>query len=165
MGLLEDFETLENQQTDSIEYYLYKLVLRDKHPINMDIETYERSIKQDRVYIVVCGDKIHIGVPPVLKEVELNDFYLYLDLYKKQYPDENIKDFVEWPLWCLIFAKYTHSYDMDFAYNANNYGNWTTEKTKNYRVKLQPQPISYADAYRKYIAGHKPRIIKIDYSK
>lgn len=169
MSLLDDFETIEKQQTNSIEYYLYQLVLRDKHPINMDIETYKdiKNIEQDRVYIVVCGNKIHIGVPPVLKEIELNDFYLYLELYSKQYPDENIKDLIDWPLWCLIYATYTHFYDADFSYERSNNGNWSTKQTKNYRVKLQPQPISHTDAYTKYISGYKykQQTIKIDYSK
>lgn len=126
MGLLEDFETLEKQQTDSIEYYLYQLVLKDKHPINIDIKTYEyaktiepQSIKHGRVYIIVCGDKIHIGVHPVFKEIELNDFYLYLDLYTKQYPGTNVRDLVDWPLWCLIYSTYIH-YDADFAYGRSN---------------------------------------------
>lgn len=92
MGLLEDFETLEKQQTDSLEYYLYQLVLRDKHPINIDIKTYEyaknmepQSIKQDKVYIITCVDRILIGIHPVLKEIDLYNFQLYFDLYEKQY--------------------------------------------------------------------------------
>ena len=172
MGLLEDFETLENQQTNSIEYYLYQLVLKDKHPINIDINTYEyakdiepQSIEQDRVYIVVCGNKIHIGVHPVLKEIELNDFWLYLELYSKQYPDENVKDLMDWPLWCLIYATYTHFYDADFSYERSNNGNWSTKQTKNYRVKLQPQQPSYTEVYEKYITGYIQQTIKIDYSK
>ena len=170
MGLLEDFETLENQQTNSIEYYLYQLVLKDKHPINIDINTYEyakdiepQSIEQDRVYIV-CGSKISIGIHPVLKEIELNDFYLYLELYSKQYPDENVKDLMDWPLWCLIYATYTHFYDADFAYERSNDGGWG-EKTKNYRVKLQQPSYSYTNAYEKYISDYKQQTIKIDYSK
>ena len=164
MGLLEDFETLEKQQTNSIEYYLYQLVLKDKHPINIDIETYNdiKNIEQDRVYIVVCGGKIHIGVPPVLKEIELNNFYIYLDLYSKQYPDTNVQDLVDWPLWYLIYSTYMH-YDADFEYRISNNGDWSTKK--NYRVKLRPQPISRDDVYKKYIAGSKHQIIKIDYSK
>lgn len=156
MGLLEDFETLEKLQTDSIEYYLYQLVLRDKHPINIDIRTYEyakniepQSIKQDRVYIITCVDRILIGTHPVLKEIELNDFYLYLDLYTKQYPSENIKDLIGWPLWHLIYTTYTHLYDTDFAYERSNDGGWSTQETKNYRVKFQ-HPI-YTDVYEKYI--------------
>lgn len=172
MGLLEDFETLEKRQTDSIEYYLYQLVLKDKHPINIDIKTYEyakdiepRSIIQDRVYIIVRGDKILIGIHPVLKEIELNDFYLYLDLYKEQYPNENIRDIIDWPLWHLIYITYTHLYDEDFIYEISNDGRWATGKTKNYRVKLQPQPLSHTNAYEKYISGYKQQTIKIDYSK
>ena len=168
MGLLEDFETLEKQQTDSIEYYLYQLVLRDKHPINIDIRTYKyakniepQSIKQDRVYIVVCGDNILIGVHPVLKEIELKDFWLYLELYTKQYPSENIKDFVDWPLWSLIYAKYTHSYDMDFVYNTNNWGTIDSRYSRrNYRIKFQQPTPTHTEAYEKYIPT-----IKIDYSK
>ena len=81
MGLLEDFETLEKQQIDSIEYYLSNMVLKDRYPINIDIKTYEyakniapQSLNQDKVYIVTHGDKILIGVLPVLKEVKLKDF-------------------------------------------------------------------------------------------
>ena len=164
MSLLDDFETLEKRQTNSMEYYLYKLVLRDKHPINIDIETYENveNIEPDRVYIVVCEGKIHIGVPPVLKEIELNDFFIYLNLYSKQYPDENARDIIDWPLWCLIYATYIHGYT-DFTYGRYNNGDWSTKQ--NYRVKLQSQPLSHTDAYTKYISGYKQQTIKIDYSK
>lgn len=59
---------------------------------------------------------------------------------------------------------YTHLYDDDFSYETSNDG-VGGEKTKNYRVKLQPKPISYNDVYEKYISGYKQQIIKIDYSK
>lgn len=40
MGLLEDFETLEKQQTDSIEYYLSYLILKDRYPITMNLDEF-----------------------------------------------------------------------------------------------------------------------------
>lgn len=40
MGLLGDFETLEKQQTDSIEYYLSHMVLKDKYPITMNLDDF-----------------------------------------------------------------------------------------------------------------------------
>ena len=40
MGLLEDFETLEKQQTDSIEYYLSHMVLKDRYPITMNFDEF-----------------------------------------------------------------------------------------------------------------------------
>ena len=52
MSLLDDFETIEKQQTNSIEYYLYQLVLRDKHPINIDIETYN-DIKKNKIEFIL----------------------------------------------------------------------------------------------------------------
>ena len=38
MSLLDDFETLEKQQTDSIEYYLSNMVLKDRYPITMSLD-------------------------------------------------------------------------------------------------------------------------------
>lgn len=43
MGLLEDFETLEKQQTDSIEYYLSSMVLKDRYPITMNLDEFCRE--------------------------------------------------------------------------------------------------------------------------
>lgn len=43
MGLLEDFETLERQQTDSIDYYLSFLVLKDRYPITMNLDEFCRE--------------------------------------------------------------------------------------------------------------------------
>lgn len=43
MGLLEDFETLEKQQTDSIEYYLSCLVLKDRYPTTMNLDEFYRE--------------------------------------------------------------------------------------------------------------------------
>lgn len=43
MGLLEDFETLEKQQTDSIEYYLSHMVLKDRYPITMNLDEFSRE--------------------------------------------------------------------------------------------------------------------------
>ena len=43
MGLLEDFETLEKQQTDSIEYYLSCMVLKDRYPITMNLDEFRRE--------------------------------------------------------------------------------------------------------------------------
>jgi hypothetical protein len=40
MGLLRDFETLEKQQTDSIEYYLSHMVLKDRYPITMNLDEF-----------------------------------------------------------------------------------------------------------------------------
>ena len=40
MSLLEDFETLEKRQTDSIEYYLSHMVLKDRYPITMNLDEF-----------------------------------------------------------------------------------------------------------------------------
>lgn len=43
MGLLEDFETLEKQQIDSMEYYLSSMVLKDRYPITMNLDEFCRE--------------------------------------------------------------------------------------------------------------------------
>jgi hypothetical protein len=40
MSLLDDFETLEKQQTNSIEYYLSNMILKDRYPITMNLDEF-----------------------------------------------------------------------------------------------------------------------------
>jgi hypothetical protein len=43
MSLLDDFETIEKRQTDSIEYYLSNMVLKDRYPITMNLDEFCRE--------------------------------------------------------------------------------------------------------------------------
>ena len=40
MSLLDDFETLEQKQVNSIEYYLRQMVIKDRYPITMDFDVF-----------------------------------------------------------------------------------------------------------------------------
>ena len=40
MSLLDDFETLEQQQVNSIEYYLSRMILKDRYPITMNLDEF-----------------------------------------------------------------------------------------------------------------------------
>ena len=54
MGLLEDFETLEKQQTDSIEYYLSSMVLKDRYPITMNLDEFYKEYSAFQNYGWAC---------------------------------------------------------------------------------------------------------------
>lgn len=42
MSLLDDFETLERRQVDSIDYFLMQLVIQDRYPIEMNLDEFSR---------------------------------------------------------------------------------------------------------------------------
>lgn len=43
MSLLDDFETLEQKQVNSIEYYLSRMVLKDRYPITMNLDEFSKE--------------------------------------------------------------------------------------------------------------------------
>ena len=43
MSLLDDFETLEQKQVDSIDYYLRQMVIKDKYPIAMSLDVFYKE--------------------------------------------------------------------------------------------------------------------------
>ena len=40
MSLLDDFETIVERQTNSVEYYLSRMILKDRYPITMNLDDF-----------------------------------------------------------------------------------------------------------------------------
>lgn len=173
MGLLEDFETLENQQTDSIEYFLRRLVLKDQSPELIEyinsVTSRDPSITPDKVYVIFESDeknrdfKIIIGDFKESRCITFEDYYTYVKLYESQYPNRDASYLYSpmmrhYLLASSILDFYT---DTDFVYDTNNYGTTNSKYSRrNYRIKFQQPTPTHAEAYKKYIPT-----IKIDYSK
>lgn len=54
MSLLDDFETLEQKQVNSIEYYLSRMVLKDRYPITMNLDEFSKEYYTFQSYGRTC---------------------------------------------------------------------------------------------------------------
>ena len=54
MSLLDDFETIEKRQTDSVEYYLSRMVLKDRYPITMNLDEFSKEYYTFQSYGRTC---------------------------------------------------------------------------------------------------------------
>ena len=173
MGLLEDFETLEKQQIDSIEYFLRQLVLKDQSPeliecIESVTTSRDQLIKSGKVYIIFELDeknrefKIVIGDVKELRCITLEDYHKYVELYKSQYPNRDASYLYSSMMRYYLFVSSLFSAnEEDFIYCTDNHGSINSKYSRrNYRIKFQQPTPTHAEAYEKYIPT-----IKIDYSK
>jgi hypothetical protein len=173
MGLLEDFETLEKQQTDSIEYFLRRLVLKDQSPeliehINSATPR-DPSITPDKVYVIFELDeknrdfKIIIGDFKESRCITFEDYYTYVKLYEAQYPNRDASCLYSPLMRHYLFASSILDFynDDNFIYCTNNHGTTNSKYSRrNHRIKFQYPVTTQSDVYEKYI-----QTFKIDYSK
>lgn len=155
MSLLDDFETLEKQQTDSIEYFLRRLVLKDQSPELIEhinpVTPRDPSITPDKVYVIFELDeknrdfKIIIGDFKESRCITFEDYYTYVKLYESQYPNRDASYLYSPMMRHYLFASSILDFyndDDDFIYCTNNHGTTDSRYSqRNYRIKFQqPTP-------------------------
>lgn len=175
MSLLDDFSTITEKQDNSLELYFLKMVLKDKIPVIISLEEYEKETDLDssRVYIVSGFEQgtfiVFLGtVEDGVRKITTDELTTYLKMLQEYYQEDDsvVNDF----FWRAHTTQNTFNpqYDCDSPVFQNNgaifhyafiQGICAADRyAKNSNIRIYKQQPTSQEVMNNYT-------IKIDYSK